>query len=158
MRAVGRRGAGAPPSEASNLRTARAKPALEAEHSFWEAMRLLALEPQVLVRRGVRVPRDEGEARLCHARPVAVEEGQLPDGCEHRLVVDELLDAMEDRLPLLRVDLARLLLDEPLDVGIGAVGEGAARGHEGVDAGGGVARGPARRLDDVLQLLVAVVR
>src|SRR5712692_9947248 len=81
-------------------------------------MRLLALEPQVLVRRGVRVPRDEGEARLCHARPVAVEEGQLPDGREHRLVVDELLDAMEDRLPLFRVDLARLFLDEPLAVWI----------------------------------------
>src|SRR5712692_11774263 len=33
MRAAGRRGAGAPPSEASNLRTAPAKPALEAELS-----------------------------------------------------------------------------------------------------------------------------
>src|SRR6266852_8136523 len=34
-RAGGRRGAGAPPSEASNLRIAPAKPALEAEHSCW---------------------------------------------------------------------------------------------------------------------------
>src|SRR5713226_4746099 len=33
VRAAGRRGAGALPSEASNLRTAPAKPALEAEHS-----------------------------------------------------------------------------------------------------------------------------
>src|SRR5207244_3485488 len=33
VRAGGRRGAGALPSEASNLRTAPAKPALEAEHS-----------------------------------------------------------------------------------------------------------------------------
>src|SRR5439155_911722 len=65
-------------------------------------IRLFALEPQVLVRRGVRVPRDEREAGLRHARPVAVEEGQLPDGREHRLVVDELLDAMEGRLPPLR--------------------------------------------------------
>src|SRR5713101_3579108 len=32
-RAAGRRGAGAPPSEASNLRMAPAKPALEADHS-----------------------------------------------------------------------------------------------------------------------------
>ena len=104
------------------------------------------------------MPRDEREAGLRHARPVAVEEGQLPDGREHRLVVDELLDAMEGRLPPLRVDLARLLLDEPLDVGIGAVGKGAACGHEGVDARGGVARRPGRRLDDVLQLLLAVVR
>src|SRR5713226_560407 len=34
VRAAGRRGAGAPPSEASNLRTAPAKPALEAERSL----------------------------------------------------------------------------------------------------------------------------
>src|SRR5437667_5162451 len=33
VRAGGRRGAGAPPSEASNLRIAPAKPPLEAEHS-----------------------------------------------------------------------------------------------------------------------------
>jgi len=31
--------------------------------------------------------------------------------------VDQLLDAMEKRLPLLRVELTRLLLEERVDVG-----------------------------------------
>src|SRR5215470_4786437 len=61
------------------------------------------------------------------------------------------LHASWDRAP-------RLLVEEPLDVGIATVGEGATRSHERVEASGGVARRAARRLDDVLQLLVAVLR
>ena len=101
--------------------------------------------------------RDERKARLGHARPVPVDEGQLPDRHDHRLLVDELLDAVEDPLTPLGVPLARLLGDEPLDVGIGAVGERAAGRHERVEPGGGVAEGAARGLDDVLELLLAVL-
>src|SRR5262245_58360908 len=43
---------------------------------------------------------DEGEARLGHPCPIAVEECQLPDGREHRALVDHLLDAMQDRFTL----------------------------------------------------------
>jgi hypothetical protein len=101
---------------------------------------------------------DEGEARLGHPWPIAIEECQLPDGREHRTLVDHLLDAMQDRLTLLGIELRRLLPDKSLDVGIAAVGEGASCSDEGVEASGGVARGAARGLDDVLQLLVAVLR
>ena len=59
---------------------------------------------------------------------------------------------------IIPVHLAGLLLDEALEVGIGPVGEGAAGGHEGVEAGGGVAEGAARRLDDVPELLLAVLQ
>src|SRR5437763_584716 len=71
--------------------------------------RSLALELHVLVGGGVGVVGHQGEARFGHARPVPVEVGQLPDGDDHRLVVDELLDAVEERLALLAVHLARLL-------------------------------------------------
>src|SRR5437867_6343919 len=68
--------------------------------------RSLALELHVLVGGGVGVVGDQGEARFRHARPVPVEEGQLPDGDDRRLLVDELLDALEDRLALLPVHLS----------------------------------------------------
>src|SRR5215472_5489948 len=81
-----------------------------------------------------------------------------PDRREHRALVDHLLNAMQDCFTLLGIQLPRLLADEPLDVGIAAIGEGASRSHEGVEASGGVARGATRGLDDVLELLVAVLR
>src|SRR5262249_2867145 len=119
---------------------------------------LLALEPQLLVGRRVWVTGDQREAGLRHTWPVAVEERELPDRRHHRALVDHLLDAMEDRLALLRSRLARLLADEALQLRIPAVREGAARGHEGVQARGGVAGGAAGGLDDVLELLVAILR
>ena len=44
--------------------------------------------------------------------------------------MDELLDTLQRGLATLRIDLAGLLADEPFDVGIGPVLEGAAGGHE----------------------------
>src|SRR2546428_3243271 len=89
---------------------------------------------------------------------VSVDKRQLPDGDVHGLLVDELLDPVEDGLALFRVYLARLFPDEPVDVGIASVGERAARRHEGVEPRGGVPEGAARGLDDVLQLLLAVLK
>src|SRR5213593_4899735 len=117
----------------------------------------LRLELQILVRTRVGVAGDKSEARLRHPRSMPVDEGQLPDGGDHGLLVDELLDSVEDRLPFLRVHLARLLPDETFDIRIGSIGEGPARGHESVEPGGGVPEGAARGLDDVLQLFLAVL-
>src|SRR6185436_14406192 len=89
---------------------------------------------------------------------VAVQERELPDRREHRLLVDHPLDALERRLAPLRIVLARLLAHEALDVRVAAVREGAAGRHEGVESRGRVATRAARGLDDVLQLLVAVLR
>ena len=77
-------------------------------------------------------------------------------GKHHDLLVDQLLDAMEERLALLRVQLARLLPEEPVDVGVSAVGEGAARDRERLDPGGRVAEDAAQAVDDVLELLLLV--
>src|SRR3989441_1211421 len=45
-------------------------------------------------------------------RTVAIDERQLPDRNVHHLVVHELLDLEEDRLPLLAIELGRLVLEE----------------------------------------------
>ena len=72
--------------------------------------------------------------------------------------MDQLLDAVERRLPPLRIEQRGLLLDQPFDVGIAPVRERAARRDERVQARRGVATGAARGLDDVPELLVPVLR
>src|SRR5438034_3300839 len=119
-------------------------------------LRSLRLELQVLVRRRPRIVRDEAEPRLLHTWADPLQEGELPDGKDHGLLVDQLLDAMEERLALLRIELARLLLEEPVDVGISPVGVGAARDDERLHAGGGVAEDAAQPVDEVLELLVLI--
>src|SRR5213594_781175 len=111
------------------------------------------LEPQVLVRRGVGVVGDERQARLLHAWPVAIDEGELPDRRDHRLLVHELLNPVEGRLALLPVHLARLLAEEPVDVPVAPVDVGAAGGDERLDSRGRVAEGAAAALDEALELL-----
>jgi hypothetical protein len=66
--------------------------------------------------------------------------------------VDELLDAVQRGLAPLRVEIARLLQEEPVDVGIASVDVGAARGDERFDSRGGVAEGAAAALDEALEL------
>src|SRR5256885_16473728 len=63
---------------------------------------------------------------------------------------------MEKRLALLRVELTRLLLEEPVDVGVPPVGVGAARDHERLQPGGRVAEDAAQPVDDVLELFLLV--
>src|SRR5262245_11202490 len=64
------------------------------------AIRSLAFQLHVLV--GSREPPgfEETEPGCFHARPDAVEESEVPDRREHRSLVDELLDPVEDRLAL----------------------------------------------------------
>src|SRR5207253_5188738 len=62
---------------------------------------------QVLVRHRVVVAGDEAEARFLDARAVAAQERGLDDRREHRALVHESLDPVQDRLALLRVELAR---------------------------------------------------
>src|SRR6185436_8458747 len=76
------------------------------------------LELDVLVGRGVREAGDEAEARFGHARPMAVQERGLEERNEQRAVVHGLLELDQDRLAPLLVSLARLLLEESVEVGI----------------------------------------
>src|SRR2546430_12413905 len=118
--------------------------------------RSLPLELDVLVRRRPRIVGDEAEPRFRDARTHSLQEGQLPDRKDHGLDVDQLLDAMEKRLALLRVELTRLLLEEPVDVGVPPVGVGAARDHERLQPGGRVAEDAAQPVDDGLELLLLI--
>src|SRR5262245_10316794 len=85
---------------------------------------------------------------------MSVEEGELPDRREHDLVVHQLLDLDEGRLPALGVHLGGLLAEEAFDVRIAAVAVEAVGRHEGLDARGGIAGGAAAALYKVPELLV----
>src|SRR5207247_8396352 len=68
----------------------------------------------------VREESDESEAGLLDARSDPVEEGELPQRREHDALVREPLDLVEQRFTTLRIELARLLDEEILHVGIPA--------------------------------------
>src|SRR6516162_9162643 len=53
------------------------------------------LELEILVRRRVRMERDEPEAGLLDAGPDAVQEAKLPERCRHDTFVGELLDLVQ---------------------------------------------------------------
>src|SRR5947209_19593689 len=52
----------------------------------------LPLDRNVLVGTGIGESRDQAEAGFADLRPVAVDEGQLPDRRDHGLLVHQLLD------------------------------------------------------------------
>jgi hypothetical protein len=74
-------------------------------------------ELHILVGRREGVPGDDADARFLHSGSHTAQPGNHPDRREHHLFVDELLDTVEDRLPPLRIELDRLFLEEPVDVG-----------------------------------------
>src|SRR5207247_9298385 len=103
-----------------------------------------------------RVPGDQPVPRALPLRPVAAHQADLGDGRGHRLLVDELLDAVQCRLAPLLVELGALLAEEPIDVRVAAVNVRAARRDEGFDPRCGVAEGSASAVHEVSVLLVAI--
>src|SRR6266508_6020677 len=101
---------------------------------------LFPFELEIFVGRRVGVVRDQPEAMDGRARAHAVEEGWLDHAREHRALVDHLLDLVEELMAHPRVHLVGLLGEEPVDVGVGAVGIAATRDGVDLDAGGGIAR------------------
>src|SRR5437667_320171 len=97
---------------------------------------------------------DEAEPRLGDARPHTDQERRLEERQVHRLLVHELLDLVQDRLALLSVQLAGLLAEEPVDIGIPAVREHALGDDERLDARGRVAERGAALAMEVLELLL----
>ena len=65
-----------------------------------------------------------------------------------------LLDRVEDRRAFPAVEFDGLLLVESVDVGIAAIGLGAAFDNKSFQSGRSVAQGGVAVLDDVLELLV----
>src|SRR5206468_5347317 len=78
-------------------------------------------QPDVLVGAAPEVPADEAQRRLGHPGSISVQADDVPDGREHRPLVHKLLDPLQCRPTSLSIALRRLLLDEPLDVGVAAV-------------------------------------
>src|SRR2546428_8136101 len=108
--------------------------------------RTASFEAQSLARGRPRIVGDGPAPRLGDARTVPLQERELPDREVHGLLVDQLLDAMQNRLALLPVELGRLLSEEAVDVRIATIGVDAARDRERLDPGGGVAEDAARLL------------
>src|SRR5262245_25694298 len=69
----------------------------------------LSLEPQLFVRRRVRITADQAQPGLFHSGPDTGQDSRLPERREHRLLVGELLDAVQRRLAPLAVELGTLL-------------------------------------------------
>src|SRR5215510_8393649 len=111
-------------------------------------------ELQILVRREVRVSGDR--RHLGQPRPHAAEKRWLHDGREHRALVHELLDLLQQGLAPLLVHLGHLVAEEAVDVGIPAIGAVSPGDHEGLDPGRGIARRPAAHANQVLELLVLI--
>src|SRR5262249_35050867 len=113
------------------------------------------LEPEVLERAGVREALDQVDAGLLHARADPPDERQLVDRHVNHLVAEDLLDLVERRLALLRIELARLALEEILALGQDAGRVDAALRHVGLEPRGRVARRARDAHDHVLELLLA---
>src|SRR5215470_17217450 len=79
-------------------------------------LELFPLEPDLFVRRRVRVGGDQGEGRLFDPGAHASNEAILPDLDKYHLVADDLLDLVQHLLALLAVDLLGLALEEILDL------------------------------------------
>src|SRR5579872_2612172 len=117
---------------------------------------LCALQSEVLIRRGVREPRDQPEPALADPRTDPVDEGKLPDRSEDRSLDHDLLDLVQGRLALAVIELDRLLLVQIVDVGIAAIGEDTASHQQCLDPRGGVAEGTGPGLDDVFEFLFLI--
>src|SRR5713226_9511132 len=120
------------------------------------ASRLLARQRHVLVRRRVAVAGDQAKPGLAHPRAGAVDEGLSPNRRVDCPLVHELLDLVQRRCAPRAIELARLLLEQRVDVGIAAVDIGASLDDESFKPGGGVAERAALALDEVLEALLRI--
>src|SRR5207302_1906121 len=111
---------------------------------------MLELGKQIGRQRAHDAVYDAAQASVNQTRPCR----ELPDRREHRLLVDELLDAVEHRLTTLPIELGALLAEEPVDVGVAAVHVGAASGHERLEPGRRAAERGAGAQHEVLERLL----
>src|SRR5437867_11898253 len=119
---------------------------------------LARLEPELLVRGREEMTGNQAQRGLRDARPVRMQDGDLPDWREHDALVHELLDAVQRGLAALTVAFGGLFLDEPLDVGVAPVRVEATGGDERIEPGRRVAVRPARAIDERAQRLLPDLR
>lgn len=120
------------------------------------ALPLRALDRSVFVGRAVRETGDPAEPRFSDPWPDALQDDVLQDRHVDRTLVHYLLDLVEDRRAFPAVEFDRLLLVESIDIGIAAIGLGAAFDDKSFQSGRGVAKGGIADLDDILEFLVEV--
>src|SRR5947209_20380459 len=92
-----------------------------------------ALYRDVLIGRGVGKQRDLAKAGFTDPRSRPIDEGELPDRRVDHPLRHDLLDLVQDRLPLCAVHLDRLLAIQLVDIWVAAIGEHAALGEMRLD-------------------------
>src|SRR5215468_10981964 len=112
-------------------------------------------EPEILVGRRVGVAPDQVDPGLLDPRTDAPDERELIDRYVGHAIVEDLLDLVQQRLPVLRVELARLTLEEVLDLGNHAGGVDPPCAHVRLEARGGVTASAGNADDHVLELSLA---
>src|SRR6185295_16168610 len=95
-----------------------------------EHILLLTRQRHVLVRRRVGMAQDRTQPRFADPGADTVDGGLLPKRRVDRVLVNELLDLVQRRCAPRAVELACLLLEQRVDVGIIAVDIAAALRHE----------------------------
>src|SRR5262249_5103663 len=115
----------------------------------------LLLDPQIFERSRVGEAPNQVDPRLLGAWADAPDEGQLVDRDVRHPIVNEALDLVEQGLPLLDVRLARLPLEQVLDVRHDAGRVDTRLADVGFQPRAGVAAGAGDADDDVLELLLA---
>src|SRR5215467_13780258 len=118
------------------------------------ASRISALfQAYVFERRRPRIRVDHHERRIGYPRPDAARPDVFEDRRDPHAVGHDLLDLVQERLALLAIGLARLLLVERVDLGIAAVGVRALARIDLRHPRGGVAVERARADAETLRLL-----
>src|ERR1051325_5496217 len=117
---------------------------------------LSGFQRDVLIGPGIGKSRDQPKAGFSNPRPVPVDEGELPDWCVDRALVDGLLHLFEDRTALLLVELSALLFEHLVEIGIAAISVHAARDRHLFEPGRRVAERTAAALDQVSVLLLRI--
>src|SRR4029453_5301454 len=130
-------------------------PPMSMPREYWAIRRIPSpgLELEILRGRRVREPGDEAGSALGHPRPDAPDEGQLVDRHGDCFLEQELLDLAEQRLALLRVQLASLARVEIVDLRETPVGVDAVPGDVRLEPGGRVAEGGGDDQDHPVELL-----
>src|SRR5581483_1346583 len=117
---------------------------------------LLGCEREILVGSRVGMTGDQPKTRFANAWTGAIDERQLPKMCVDRALAHQLLDLVQDRRPLLCIELGRLLIEEGVDVRVAAIDIGSTLHHESLQAGRRIAERSAGTLDEVLVALFSV--
>src|SRR5215510_145150 len=109
-----------------------------------------AFQRDVLIGRGPGIAAHQPYGRFADPWPDAAQRRYLPERRRDDLFLHKLLNLEQQRLTFCVIQVARLLLEQRVDIGVVAVGVGAALDGEGLEPGCGVAESGTAAHDQTL--------